>query len=448
MALYSRCAQTIAIAALALLGFASAEAQDSSHSSNLQPVSIEIGMLSAGGNVVGRMFEGGDPLFGGDWILREIESFKAAHSHIDVQTVAIEKPSRFAHPIESTPDLARNIIGIDSWTGYDTAYLADQELIRPIEDFLPDPEFDLDIFPANVWDAVTYDGKRWGIPWAIDSVVLVCNWPMFEAAGIEAPPATWDEFLDCAARLTRDTNGDGAADQWGFREHEIVMLTYIWSTIVLQSGGQFVSAAGVDTEHPAHREAFAFIQRLKGSGIVKTDPIGTDSSERCGMQILPANQVHAIMHKRHFRIAPLPTNGANVFPSLGRLYVAIRRSTPEQERASWEFIKWISRADVSMPRALGRIPARADFAGRADFRTRASSGPMGLHVLYESAAHSVDYGPHLRGRFNAFFAWYGAVSEAIKGNVTLDQALAAAKLRTGTLITALTPEKESFELFK
>lgn len=42
------------------------------------------------------------------------------------------------------------------------------------------------------------------------------NTKMFEEAGIEEPPATWDEFVETAKKLTKDTDGDGEIDQWGF----------------------------------------------------------------------------------------------------------------------------------------------------------------------------------------------------------------------------------------
>lgn len=42
------------------------------------------------------------------------------------------------------------------------------------------------------------------------------NTALFAEAGISEPPATWDEFVDAAKKLTKDLDGDGAIDQWGF----------------------------------------------------------------------------------------------------------------------------------------------------------------------------------------------------------------------------------------
>ncbi|MDX9983917.1 sugar ABC transporter substrate-binding protein [Sphaerochaeta sp.] len=51
-----------------------------------------------------------------------------------------------------------------------------------------------------------------------------CNWALFyrkdlfEAAGLDPnrPPTTWDELVEMGKKLTKDTNGDGRIDQWGF----------------------------------------------------------------------------------------------------------------------------------------------------------------------------------------------------------------------------------------
>ncbi|MDA0563624.1 extracellular solute-binding protein [Streptomonospora sp. S1-112] len=48
------------------------------------------------------------------------------------------------------------------------------------------------------------------------SYALFYNPAMFEEAGIEEPPATWEEFVATAEELTRDTDGDGETDQYGF----------------------------------------------------------------------------------------------------------------------------------------------------------------------------------------------------------------------------------------
>ena len=47
------------------------------------------------------------------------------------------------------------------------------------------------------------------------SYALFYNKKLFKDAGLQ-PPKTWTEFVDTAKKLTKDTNGDGKPDQWGF----------------------------------------------------------------------------------------------------------------------------------------------------------------------------------------------------------------------------------------
>mgnify|MGYP000975504763 FL=1 len=56
----------------------------------------------------------------------------------------------------------------------------------------------------NLWPTVTYQGKRYGLPWYTDDRLLMYNKQMFKDAGLdpENPPKTWEEFLYVAMKLT------------------------------------------------------------------------------------------------------------------------------------------------------------------------------------------------------------------------------------------------------
>lgn len=64
----------------------------------------------------------------------------------------------------------------------------------------------------GIWDTVTFDGKVTGVPFLLESQVVIANKKLLDAAGIAVPPAsggwTWDEFQAHAASLTKgDTYG-------------------------------------------------------------------------------------------------------------------------------------------------------------------------------------------------------------------------------------------------
>jgi len=57
----------------------------------------------------------------------------------------------------------------------------------------------------------------YGLPWVAQPVVIYYNRNLFDAANLAYPTAewTWNDFTNTARKLTKDTNGDGTADQWG-----------------------------------------------------------------------------------------------------------------------------------------------------------------------------------------------------------------------------------------
>ncbi|MCP4396817.1 MAG: sugar ABC transporter substrate-binding protein [bacterium] len=62
------------------------------------------------------------------------------------------------------------------------------------------------------------DGKYYGVPFAWVGTVVFYNKTMFDEAGLEYPQEgwTWDDFLEDAKALTKDTDGDGTIDTWGY----------------------------------------------------------------------------------------------------------------------------------------------------------------------------------------------------------------------------------------
>ena len=82
----------------------------------------------------------------------------------------------------------------------------------------PDPVTDLSGYYAEVLAQYRRRGRLYGLPWIAQPVVLYCNAAMFRAAGVPLPDRTWDwrRFVQAGRALTRDTDGDGRIDQWGF----------------------------------------------------------------------------------------------------------------------------------------------------------------------------------------------------------------------------------------
>lgn len=64
----------------------------------------------------------------------------------------------------------------------------------------------------TAWDGTIYDGTQYGVPIDVNMHALYYNKDLFKKAGITKAPATKDELIAAAQKLTVDANGKTAAD--------------------------------------------------------------------------------------------------------------------------------------------------------------------------------------------------------------------------------------------
>jgi len=364
------------------------------------------------------------------WLLDRIEEFKRAYPNVTVNTQKIEQPSRLTEPLFCANELALNVLGVTSeWMGLETAYLVERDLIVPLGHFLPDPEFNLDDFGPQQWDSVTYRGEKWGVPYLCSPVLLVADWELFQEAGIADPPHTWTEFVDCSKKLTKDRDGDGQIDQWGFRlgkRGDGNYMVWLLMTIAMQKGVQIFNGREYDLDSREMMEAYEFIQSLTEEAGAHHDDrkfreVARDDSVRYAMQMAPIYYLDATRGKKQYRVIPWPTDKQGVTADERTQYLVIGRSTPEQEAASWEFVKWVSRPDVPLPGkiSLFHIGCRKGREEREDFRLRVASYCEGFGVAEEAKTRCRMALPLFQGHHASLLALWGTFSQTISGNKDL-----------------------------
>ncbi|MCA9437051.1 MAG: extracellular solute-binding protein, partial [Candidatus Omnitrophica bacterium] len=401
-------------------------------------ISIEVGTLSA---------EDGD-----GWMLSQIRGFEAAHPEIDIRHFAIGPPSRDQTRIQDLPELALNVIGVRSDMGYEIGYLVDNDLIEPIESFLPDPDFRFDDFFPNVWDYVSYKGHRWGVPYLCSSVLLIADWNVFKNSGIAEPPMTWEELLKILPKMTRDTDGDGAIDQYGFRlgmrgRHDTHMY-YLWMTKVLQDGGDVMKNGRFDLSHPALRTAYDFMRQLQESPGSHRDnrrfkTTAGDLTYRYGLQIAPSYYLNPLMKQLNYRIVPWVTSGRNVILDERRHYLCVAKSTPEKEKASWEFLKWVTRKNAEHPDGAWtfHLSARKDLLERKDVQHRIKSWAKGFDVMHETKGWNVHHGDQVLGRFEAMSHLEEIVTAMFHDELGFDEAMRKAEVECNAILDEFAKKK-------
>lgn len=96
-----------------------------------------------------------------------------------------------------------------------------QGLLLPVDEYF---DFNDPKWPQGIQNFGSHEGKMYGFKSLVHSGSgIYYNKTLFEREGLPDPHDliaednwTWDTFLDIAQRATKDTDGDGVTDQWGF----------------------------------------------------------------------------------------------------------------------------------------------------------------------------------------------------------------------------------------
>lgn len=426
-------------AALLLAWRALGQETPSEPNADAAPLQLEVGMFSAG-----------DRRGAVEWFQKQIESFEKAHPDIDVTTYALEAPRTFERHVEDTASLPANVVGLYNAPGYEAAYLASRAEIVPIEKFLPDPSFTFDDFYSNLLEPVKFSGKHWGVPWSANGSVLACNMELLQAAGIDTPPATWDDFFRIAPQLTLDTDGDGKVDQWAFHVKDYRDAGSLLANLLIQKGGRFADESGMRLNTPEMAMSLDMIKTIKNSEYVKFVQ-GLEPGQKAAMVYQQAEGLPSYSEPSKWRLSPIPHFGKDVCAASGTLFVAVRRSTPEKEAASWEFVKWVTRKDSPQPSPWGGYPTRKDVIESEEYRKIAAGSFQNLDLLYTMAGAMVEIGPStIFGRSRAIDETAAnAAYQIVFGNAPAAKTLAAADIKAAQAVQIIRPpDFNSYMLYK
>jgi multiple sugar transport system substrate-binding protein len=143
-----------------------------------------------------------------------VQEFNDTHPDIEVTAEVIPWDSFFekltvALAAGTPPDASRVHV---NWLGQ----LAESDALEPLDAYVEQWEAKDDM-PDNMWTltAVEGDDRKYVIPFQMVTLYMYYRADWFEEAGLELPK-TYEEFLDVAQALTKDTDGDGKVDQWGY----------------------------------------------------------------------------------------------------------------------------------------------------------------------------------------------------------------------------------------
>ncbi len=352
---------------------------------------------------------------------RLIAQFEEEHPgvHVEAQYVptgdGLVQKLLAAVQTETAPDV--------SWVHGDfLGSLAGAGALYPMHHFLDGPDGlaaeDLaDVFPA-LRQAASWRDTLYAMPMEATLLALIYNRDRLEAAGIRQPPATWDELRAATATLTRDENGDGRLDHYGFYVPVFpasgplnVWMVLQWTPFLWQAGGQVLDS----TQTHALYASDAGVQALtlwrdlyQGMGT----PHYSFGHDGCFVAQACAMIMDGPWDLPRFRevdfnwgIAPLPAGPAGQATYLDGEHLAIFRQT-EHPAEAWTFVKWMLQAETQSTFSMesGYLPVRQSVLSRPEYQAHLTTDP-GLAAFVAQIPlgrarepiddHSVDINRHI-----------------------------------------------------
>lgn len=313
-----------------------------------------------------------------------------------------------------------------------TSYINEDFLVN-MDDYIYDETVGIENFDEEINEGlnqmyVPWDNKRYAMPLFLGGDVFFYNKTMFDELGI-VPPKTWSEVEAVATAVSEKIGKPG----FGFQ-----ILVDGYMEVLNQAGGQVINLETNEIEFDSDiaKEKIAWYKDLIDKGVARL--VGDDkhftnpfANGDVGCYVaLSGNYgylVGAVGDKFELGCAPLPQEGPEKFVSLSEPVFAIAKTTPEEELASWLFLKYILSPEVNAECAtvFGMIPVTESAANEQIFKDFMAENPVAAAVYEQKDAYG--YMPTVAGYYEIRTALDKALEEIMLGMSDADTALAEAK---------------------
>ncbi len=292
-----------------------------------------------------------------------VDEFNSTHDNIQVtmevqpwDTIAQKLPSAWATgqgPDLATPSFDPNVLG---------DYLETESLLALDATGDGSDQINVDQLAPAAIEAFTTDDKLYAVPANIATLQLYYNKELFSAAGIDAPPATVDDFRATASQLTQNgVYGLSIAD------HETIQM---WPILQWLDGSDIVDENGCSVlDDPAGVESLTTWAQLVQDGVAPVGLTGAESDAlfSAGQAAMQLNGPWAAAGYTDagidLGVAPVPT-GVDGDVTLGSTVPLAASAQTEHPAEAQELMAWWTGKDAQRQFALasGFPPVRTDLA--------------------------------------------------------------------------------------
>ena len=206
-------------------------------------------------------------------------------------------------------------------------------------------------FTKEYVDMFTLDGNVYGVPYTVAPMLFGYNKALFEEAGIEKLPETWDEALEAAKKINDPDNQIAGYATLAAEWTEWFFQYYVW-----QAGGDLTKqnedgTAELTFTYPAVMEAAKYYQQLRKDDVLQsdltlkfTDLVTNFGLGKIGMMPFAADWVKDAVSQGMdpddlgLMLPPAGPSGERTTAIAGTTYVINAKADQAKKDAAWEYI--------------------------------------------------------------------------------------------------------------
>jgi multiple sugar transport system substrate-binding protein len=204
------------------------------------------------------------------------------------------------------------------------------------------------IYPGTLAAYQRPDGY-YGLPRDFQTIVLFYNKDLFDQAGVPYPTKDWtmNDLREASKKLTKDNDGDGKADQWGFST-DLWDMEQFWGATMWGFGGDVINADRTQTliGGPKSRDGWKFISGMMNDDKSMPSPeavaqfgdpfaAGVAAMTTSGHWMVPEYQALEF----NWDVAAFPAGPEKHATSVNSAGFVVAKDSKHPE-AAWEFIKY------------------------------------------------------------------------------------------------------------
>lgn len=338
-----------------------------------------------------------------------LADFESKYPNIDVDFQVIQDQYMDVIKTRLVGGEAGDVFFLDA---YEAPGLYAQGVLEDLNGYITE-DFDVADFEEPLLNAFKSGDTIFGFPKDFSTLGLFYNKKMFEEAGITSPPTTWEEFREVAKKLTKDKDGDGKIDQYGFG-------------VAPELARQFfmITAYGGKVVNENYMAAFATPEGLKGLQLVidqyqvdKSSVQPSDVGAGWGGEMFGQGKVAMVIEGPwaipylqetfpdiDFGIAEVPTvNGKKGTMAYTVAYVMNKNSKHKEE--AWTLISYLTgKEGMKKWTSLGiALPSRKSVAAELGFDKDPLRAPLVAGAAYATPWQGGPYMGTIMTNFNNQF---------------------------------------------